>query len=145
MRSLRYQAWRNAVRDISWLPAIALPMFAFLAQVMGRAVVPGAALLEAAAAAARLLLPAEHAEHAALAAVAIVAPLMLDSQVGQILILSHTRLGPDPRGAGYCTVACCWMRRQVVRFIRSSCQCCGGRHAIAHGTALLQCRLARRG
>jgi hypothetical protein len=50
-------------------------------QVMGRAVVPGTALLEAAAAAARLLLPAERAADAALAAVAIVAPLMLEGQV----------------------------------------------------------------
>ena len=51
------------------------------AQVMGRAVVPGTALLEAAAAAARLLLPAERAADAALASVAIVAPLMLVGQV----------------------------------------------------------------
>lgn len=43
--------------------------------------VPGTALLEAAATAARLLLPAERAVDAAVMAVAIVAPLMLGGQV----------------------------------------------------------------
>ncbi len=49
-------------------------------QVKGRVVLPGAAMLEAAAAAAGLLLPAEACSNALLAAVTIPAPLMLAMQ-----------------------------------------------------------------
>lgn len=45
---------------------------------------PGTALLEAAATATRLLLPAERAADAALAALSIVAPLMLDGKVQKL-------------------------------------------------------------
>lgn len=55
--------------------------FSQFLQVKGRAVVPGTALLEASAAAAALLLPAEQSRDAALASIAIVAPLLLGAQV----------------------------------------------------------------
>jgi hypothetical protein len=112
------------------------------AQVMGRAVVPGTALLEAAAAAARLLLPAERGADAALvASVSIVAPLMLGAQVPALLSWGH------------CTASTCAGQMSVAALCQRGChtarptdgqlsalgyQCCGNSHTVPHGIAAWQ-------
>jgi hypothetical protein len=75
---------------------------------MGRGVVPGTALLEAASAAARLLLPAERAADAALAGVSIVAPLMLGGQVQHKI--------PDQRVECHVHMCTQWPSRNAQQF-----------------------------